>query len=167
MFLRFIKSIVFELQGLMTIHRFFSFLKFSANHSIFRLMRQVISIFFLSLYLMVSSGVMVNFHLCGNMISELALFMDAHGCCPPDAEKMDNGCCSDESIYVAFDEDQHIQKFESKKIVHPLGSSFVSSFFQFEEIEYKSVSVKTANAPPILNSKIYLQLSRLKVFGDC
>jgi hypothetical protein len=119
--------------------------------------------------MMVSSGLMVNFHFCGDAISELAIFFSADGCCPPDEEKMSHGCCSDETIYVAFDEDQLQQVFTYKKIYSVVDLPQRISFEYREDFSsyYEGLTINVANAPPILKCKIYLQLSRLKVFGDC
>lgn len=118
--------------------------------------------------MLVSSGLMVNLHYCGDYLSELAVFLDADGCCCPAEKEMKNdGCCSDESVYVAFDADQLHQEFDSIKLL--VGISIEPSInHSFSEIPVSmDVPVNTANAPPLLNEKIYLQLSRLKVFGDC
>jgi hypothetical protein len=117
---------------------------------------------------MVSSGLLVNLHFCGDYLSELAVFTNADECCcPAEKEAAKDGCCSDESVYVAFDADQLQQEFDTVKLFSFYQSSIELPSIELIKIVMEEAQVNTANAPPLLNQKIFLQLGRLKVFGDC
>ena len=105
---------------------------------------------------------MIDLHYCGDFLKEFAVFSEAKSCCPQENEDH-KGCCSNESVYVAFDEDQMpLMLSVFKFYAYKAEQVSIPSFVYTQEKQAKG-TVNLSNAPPIVGQKIYLQLSRLKV----
>ena len=128
-------------------------------------MRRTGLIILTSFYMLITSGLVVNLHYCGDFISEIAVMLDADNCCCEEEDAEPSSCCDEDSI--SFDvEDDHLASFVSLKF-KALDNVFTSFNFNFNEIKGNDVQVVVnhANAPPKKKRKPYILFKQLKVFG--
>ncbi|MBN1183176.1 MAG: hypothetical protein JXB49_12860 [Bacteroidales bacterium] len=68
-------------------------------------MKRITSILFSLFYLLVSAGIMVNFHYCHGTLASVKIFTDK-GNCGCNSTMDNNGCCKNETYVVQLKDDQ-------------------------------------------------------------
>jgi len=70
-------------------------------------MKKLASIFVSIIYLVLSTGVLVNLHYCQGEIESISIITNASKCCCASMDFAD-GCCSNEQLLVQLDNDEQL-----------------------------------------------------------
>lgn len=70
-------------------------------------LKKVLLISFAFFYLILASGVFMNFHYCGGSVKKVSFYhvSDEEGCCG--SEEKDSGCCSDKAAFIKVKDNHH------------------------------------------------------------
>lgn len=87
------------------------------------------------IYVFASVGVSVISHYCGGELKEVAFFSKPDSCCGEEAEDEEDGCCTNETHHVSFQND-----FTFQTAVHQVKIPVLNLFFNFDHLSSSSVS---------------------------
>ncbi|NJO90583.1 MAG: hypothetical protein HC831_17705 [Chloroflexia bacterium] len=71
-------------------------------------MKKLASIIISIVYLVLSTGILVNLHYCQGEIESISIVTNNSKCCCASMEFDDDGCCKNEQLLVQFDNDEQI-----------------------------------------------------------
>ena len=126
----------------------------------FGFMKKILAAFMILCYLVLTTGVVVNFHFCMNQLASVKFYEKESNKCSLCGMKMHgkHGCCHDEICVVKLTVDQ--QKVAAvQSIDAPTSSSFiVSAFIVLPTINTTHSSPWQNHSPPLLDGQnIYLE----------
>lgn len=132
-----------------------------------KLMKAILSIFFLTIFVGSTNGFQLYTHYCGDLLANISITNQSHcgddddGC--ETEQKMD--CCEDHAHFIQLDVDLQTPKVLQANFDLPILS--VEKFADFEVKESNSDSFSFNYNPPLLYYKIpiYKKLSRLTFYG--
>ena len=115
--------------------------------------------------MLITSCLVVNFHYCGDFISEVAIILDANNCCCEEDGEEPSSCCDENSISIDIDDD-HFASFPKTKykVLDDVVEMFSLTFNNMERGGFK-VNANLANAPPQKKLKSYILYKQFKVFS--
>lgn len=117
-------------------------------------MKQLKIYIILSLYLISSIGILVDFHYCGGELVEVSLYQaDEDGCCGEDEEKEDD-CCEDKYVLIETDNSENYQSC-------PIPSN---DFVQFVASSYREVNL--IDYKNVVSSKNFITLDHAPPNGE-
>jgi hypothetical protein len=118
-------------------------------------MKKVLASIIMVSYLVVSCGVVVNFHYCMDKLASVELFSAESSLCNKcGMHKKSHGCCRDEVKVVKLDLDQQTNQSEISFRAIPSNEAILLSVFLVkEETEIKSTLHWQNHSPPLLSKQ--------------
>ncbi len=118
-------------------------------------------------YFLINTSFVLNLHYCGEFLSEIAFIVDADNCCCEEEGKAISQCCEESSISLDFDNDDHLNEYESFKKKSVVVGTAIPNFSQLEyiPIQCKIISSGAPNAPPSKKLKPYILYHQFKIFA--
>lgn len=113
---------------------------------------------------MVALGVSLNLHYCGGKLASISIDLPGDKCCC--GEEGMKSCCSDASVSMAMDVDQHVTYTPTFEIRIPIvllpnwNSQSVNKLFVPQEI-----ITHFPNPPPLKSGAFRIQMGSLTYYG--
>jgi hypothetical protein len=132
-------------------------LKFKRSH-IFLLLLLVI-------YTLSVAGVTINKHFCGGELEEVSL-LEPDSCCGEEMPVEDDGCCSNESVYVSNDTET-INSGE--KILISCKALYLQTLLNFFQISFDGLAVRlkiekdVSEKPPFLEEELVAKTMVIRI----
>lgn len=82
--------------------------------------------FVVFIYVMSTVGISVISHYCGGELEKVSLFTKSNSCCGEDESELEDGCCKNETVYIAFQKDFTFYTV-AKNIKAPVNQLFIVS----------------------------------------
>lgn len=119
------------------------------------MLRKTASILIAFTYLMLSVGVGIAMHYCGDEVTSVGLY-DTDGCECGD-ESTDSGCCEDEYLFFKADYDQKPEvRIDAKKFSSDQNPFTVNTFADSYLIKLKQGQTVHYESPPPLIRSLFL-----------
>ncbi len=113
-------------------------------------MKKLVSIFVSIVYLVLSTGVLINMHYCQGKIESISIITNASKCCCVSMD-YDDGCCSNEQLLVQLDIDEQLianSPLFSEVFKSVETDNFSEQVFFVDSVEEENYSYGDLSPPP-------------------